>query len=893
MIERFFRILTDNHLVEPDLIERYLLTGYVVSRFFSGQSPLILDVGGRVNTVGGEPCLPAAKLFENSVVLDVGHFRGGDRYVRGDGLFLPFKSNQFDMVLSLDVLEHIGADDRQQFLKELVRVSKNLVFISFPYRSPVNTRMDHLLYQFVKSDLKTEFKELKEHLSDPLPEIETITAILDESIGVQASWQGRGGPLDHFLHYFFFRYYFSDIRNKEKLAILEHSFLHRFYFPGIQSPPFYRGFVVASKKRAPGFTGRCEKISQDFYARLKALRPTGTPPVNDVMEGYLYLLRYFRNRVKISVVILFEGKYPQAQTTRIFDHILTQRLGELGYEVIVLVREKKGWQKYRKRYPQLGFLELDPQKGEPALTQILATSNADFFYFMSENNLTYIDSIAAFHGLLKENDKGYILFTHNQRGLESEDHETDELPLLNAFVKRSCLRHLESFREKGFRVQFNRKVSGIRINRYKKYFSLLSGPCRVVMATHLFHPATGGAENLAKNIARYITGDHDRVTVITTPAYSTEAFFFNDKRRIADLCEKKNGVIIKRQPFTTRFRRCLNLLTALANRIPWPGLDFIKIRRFGPRSRAYFRALMSEKSDLIVTTPFPMRNTLYAARAAARSGKPLITVPCFHITDEHSFHNRILFDVCKRSDAIIALTRLEKDFFTDSLGLDPEKIFVIPPAVAPGKKKPGRRPATLRKRYGIQEEKVILHLGQHGQHKNIQQVIQAMPHVWKQRPDTALVVAGATTSYTRVLKKQSREIAGENGHGIYFFDNFPQNQRDDIYQMSDVFISLSDLESFGIVFIEAMQWGLPVIASKNSVLTAIIDEFRNGLLINPHNVTEIAGALIELLADGETRKGYGKQAIQKVKRNYEDDVVRDQILELKEYVLNRSRGHIS
>ncbi|MCK4836261.1 MAG: glycosyltransferase [Candidatus Aminicenantes bacterium] len=893
MIERFFNTLTDNHLLEPDLIERYLSACYFIANYFEGKHPFILDVGGRVVTTAGERILPMSKLFDHSMVLDIDQLQTSGKYIRGDGILLPFKKDQFDLVLSLDVLEHIESDHREKFLKELFRVSKDIVFLSFPFQSELNNEVDRSLYHYVKSYLGSEFKELKEHMDNKLPDIGDLIKKLNDKVGIKAKWLGYGGSLINFFHYFFFRYFFSDIRNKEKLNILENSFLNNFYTYNFKHAPFYRAFFIASKQNKSGFELRVNRIFKSFSTELESVVRPVNQPINELIDSYLYLLRNYKNREKIAVIIIYEAKYSDKQTARIFDHILTQRLREQPYEILVFVKGNKKISQYKTKYPQIKFILLEPNQPHLILQKILAVSNADYFYFMSENNITYVGSINNFFDLLKRSHKHFITFTYNSRLNEIDDYETSELLLLNCFIKRSCFQQVKSCQEDGFRAEFNQKIQGHMVNNYKKYFSLISDDYHILLATHLYFPARGGAENLAKNIAEYAAENKYNVKVITTKAYSTEAFFLKDRRRIGEDEEEKNGIKIERKRFSTRFRLGLNWLTRIAHRINYPYSDFIKIFRFGPRSSDYYKALLSEEYDLIISTPFPMFNTYYASRAAATLEKPLITIPCFHLIDKISFHNQILFDICSHSDVVIALTEFEKNFFTNELGLDQNKVFVIPPAIDHDKKVIRSDKHEIRKRYGIKEKNIILYLGQHGMHKNILNIVQSMKYVWKQLPDTALIIAGAITKYTQKLKKQAEKISEETGHEIYFFDNFDETQKHEIFQISDVFISLSEYESFGIVFIEAMQYGLPLIGSRNSVVKSIIDEFKNGLLVDPDNITEVAGSIIELLADTDISKKYGDHSMKKVRNVYDKKIIKEKILGVIEYVINKSKGKIS
>jgi glycosyltransferase involved in cell wall biosynthesis len=86
--------------------------------------------------------------------------------------------------------------------------------------------------------------------------------------------------------------------------------------------------------------------------------------------------------------------------------------------------------------------------------------------------------------------------------------------------------------------------------------------------------------------------------------------------------------------------------------------------------------------------------------------------------------------------------------------------------------------------------------------------------------------------------------------------------------MADIYVSLSDFESFGIVFVEAMLHNLPVIASVHSIASSIVDEFHTGILVNPHSDAEVAGAVLELLLDEKIRKIYGENGKRQALQDY-------------------------
>ena len=404
---------------------------------------------------------------------------------------------------------------------------------------------------------------------------------------------------------------------------------------------------------------------------------------------------------------------------------------------------------------------------------------------------------------------------------------------------------------------------------------------KILIISHLFFPARGGVESHLTRLSRYLAQNGYQIEVLTTSALSTEAFFLGDKRRISPEEETIDGVHIKRLGFKTFGRRTLNFLRSVACRIKYPLNQWIRLISYGPRNNQFIDLSLEAKPDVIVAAPLPMMTVYYGWKAAQIQGVPLIINPAYHINDPCSFENPIFFRLMGDADIVAVHTETEKEFLAQKAGLSLDRIEVLPPLpfekkdLIQAKTKISKQEA--RKKYGIKGQHVLLFVGQHGRHKNIDLILKAMPLVWKEMTEVEAVIAGGTTAYTEELKSLAYQLAESCGSNfkakIKFIDDFPQERKEEIFALGDIFISLSKYESFGIVFAEAMIHKLPVIASQFSIARSIIDDFQTGLLINPHCEIETAGAIIDLLEDDKLRKIYGEAGYEKVKQEFDPDKI--------------------
>ncbi len=417
---------------------------------------------------------------------------------------------------------------------------------------------------------------------------------------------------------------------------------------------------------------------------------------------------------------------------------------------------------------------------------------------------------------------------------------------------------------------------------------------KLLFVSHLYPPAVGGVELHLKHLAEGLVKRGHDVGVLTTNAYSTEAFFLGDRRRIDRPVEVVGGVKIERLKFHTFGRTLLNFLRHAACRIPYPGNAYVRTLSFGPRNRRFVPKIIDLDPDIVFGAPLPTLNMTYAWRAAKKMKRPFICIPSYHIFDRCSFRNPIFFKIMREADVVMVQSPLEGEYLAKEAGVNPGRIIIRPPfpLLEDQLNPPTKDKKSVRERYGIKEKYVVLVLGQHGRHKNVDAALEAMPRVWKTVGDTALVVAGGTTGYTGALKARAAVLKKKWGGAVHFLDNFRAEEKGDILQTADVFLTLSEMESFGIVLVEALSCGLPVVASKNGVARYIVDDWQTGLLVEPRVIEEVSGALVDLLSDDDRRARYAARARETAVRNYDPGRLLDQWEETLARVAGR-RGEIS
>ena len=195
---------------------------------------------------------------------------------------------------------------------------------------------------------------------------------------------------------------------------------------------------------------------------------------------------------------------------------------------------------------------------------------------------------------------------------------------------------------------------------------------------------------------------------------------------------------------------------------------------------------------------------------------------------------------------LIIISEYAKNLVLEQLPDSEEQIFMLPSAVDGSIFKIKDRSQELLKLYGLEKRPLILSLARLStkEHKGQDRVIQALPLVLKKVPAAVyLVVGGGVDERVNALMHQYPELKDS----VVFTGPIANDQRVDFYNLADVYILPSKFEGFGIVFIESLACGVPVIASDEYGCRAGLLDEKLGLVVPPDDIAAIAKAIVSIL----------------------------------------------
>ncbi|MBR3329210.1 glycosyltransferase [Candidatus Saccharibacteria bacterium] len=201
----------------------------------------------------------------------------------------------------------------------------------------------------------------------------------------------------------------------------------------------------------------------------------------------------------------------------------------------------------------------------------------------------------------------------------------------------------------------------------------------------------------------------------------------------------------------------------------------------------------------------------------------------------------------------------------DNLILSSKKEFKVPvAAVSNGVDltnfKPGKAPKSIYQKYGISEDApIVLYVGRVDPEKKVGVVIEAFKKVVQALPDAKMVVVGDGVDRIRLEKVVSGLGLDKS---IKFLGRVLPPDLYELYKVGDVFATASEIETQGIVLIEAAATGLPLVAVNAGAVAEVCLNNRNGFLCEPEDVNAIAKALIKILSDKKIREEFSKASLE-------------------------------
>ena len=360
-----------------------------------------------------------------------------------------------------------------------------------------------------------------------------------------------------------------------------------------------------------------------------------------------------------------------------------------------------------------------------------------------------------------------------------------------------------------------------------------------ILALHLGY---GGVENAVATLANLLCEKYDVEILSVYRLYNEPVFKINDKvtiRYISNIKPNKKEMIyyLKKKNFSMFFKGLgASLKTGYVKYIK----TAIELRKL--------------KTDIIISTRI-VHNFLVSNFVKKDIKK---------IAWEHNHHNNnkryisALVNSCKKMNYLVTVSKELELFYEQYLG---KKVYYIPNCL-------DNIPSKLSKLDSLN----IISVGRLSKEKAFDDLLRLFKKVSQKHPNWHLNIVGDGMEKNNLLDLAKELKLGDK---VTFHGYQDKDYINDLLLDSSIYVMTSITESFGLVLIEAMSYGVPVLSYTSAQgANEIIDDGKNGYLIENRNEDEMINKIDLLINDEKLRKKMGKEARIKSKLYSKENVLK-------------------
>jgi glycosyltransferase involved in cell wall biosynthesis len=240
----------------------------------------------------------------------------------------------------------------------------------------------------------------------------------------------------------------------------------------------------------------------------------------------------------------------------------------------------------------------------------------------------------------------------------------------------------------------------------------------------------------------------------------------------------------------------------------------------------------------------------------------------------------------RRAGRVIAISQAVRRFLVEVERADAAKIEVVPYGLDAGAYERSAHPGSFRREIGAEDEPIIGFIGRLTRQKGVDVLLRAFARVERKHPDARLVLAGDGPERPTLMK-----LAQSLGLRRAMFLGWRRDAADILADVS-LLAMPSRWEGFGLVALEAMALGKPVVAARVSALPEIILPEETGLLVPAGGEAELAEALLALLADPQRAERMGRAGKARVRAEFPVEKMAARTAEIYQSLMSSSTGKL-
>jgi len=372
---------------------------------------------------------------------------------------------------------------------------------------------------------------------------------------------------------------------------------------------------------------------------------------------------------------------------------------------------------------------------------------------------------------------------------------------------------------------------------------------KILIATESFYPNIDGGAVAQHNLAHELKKRGHEVHVIA-PGFS-----FNNK------IENENGITIHRT-------RAIKLPFYMNSRYYFSPFPFVKVGSL----------IKKIKPDIIdICSPYPI--SISAVVWARKKGIPVVgsihILPENMLTPFHRFNSYNKLLNLSWGYFVYFFNLFDWTTIPTKTGADMYKEHGLKTNITPisnGLKteifNPNNDGEYLRKKFKLPKENVVMYSGRISAEKNLEVLVEAIPHV-VDKVDAHFLFVGSGGEYKHSLIKLAKKLDVKKH--TTFTDFLDWEDYPNIFKTADVFAMPSEAELQSIVTMEAVATGLPIVAVNKGALPELVS-MNNGLIFDSKNSKQLAEHIVKILSDKKLKKDMSNNSLKLIKKHSMESV---------------------
>lgn len=212
---------------------------------------------------------------------------------------------------------------------------------------------------------------------------------------------------------------------------------------------------------------------------------------------------------------------------------------------------------------------------------------------------------------------------------------------------------------------------------------------------------------------------------------------------------------------------------------------------------------------------------------------------------------------CFLSDCLTSSTYFHGDLIANTYGIKKERIEIIPLGILAPKLH------VLTSRNIGRKKLKILYVSRLENRKGTLMLLQSIPKVTSVFSDIEFIFVGkdrphapGNLTFKEYFEKQFPQYRSQ----VIFLGYLSEDKLEKYYSECDIFVVPSFYESFGLIYVEAMFYGKPIVACRAGGIPEVIEDGKTGILVEPNNVQALSDAILTLCENQLLREEMGKNA---------------------------------